>query len=124
MLANDGEFIDRAKQKFNMTQSDMNEDGDFEDIIDIDENPRYSESLNMLQQRRDMLLTLNDEFFEETDDSEESDEVEEMIHRSTTASKMLYQGAEYSYQSGQNDSQVSSSLIHEDKEGFEESTER
>jgi len=77
-----------------MTQSDMNIDGDFDEIREAhDENPKYSESLNHLMSKsadKLFLLTVNEDLIEFTDDSYESDEVHEMIHRSNTKTKMLY----------------------------------
>ena len=84
LLRNEGEYLDRDKQKFNLSQSSMDLAGDFEEnkeqIVDL--NPQYNKTLLSLQKENEQyMLTLNEDYIEGTDDeSEEFDEVHEMIY--------------------------------------------
>ena len=68
-IANQGEFLDRKKQRFDLSDSILPE-GDFEAIVEKDDNPEYSKSYNMLIKRKDQfLLTLNDDMIGSDDES-------------------------------------------------------
>ena len=69
LVLNQGEFLDRKKQRFDLSDSILPE-GDFEAIVEKDDNPEYSKSYNMLIKRKDQfLLTLNDDMIGSDDES-------------------------------------------------------
>lgn len=69
LVLNQGEFLDRKKQRFDLSDSILPE-GDFEAIVDKDRNPEYTRAYKMLIKRKDdFLLTMNDDMIESDDES-------------------------------------------------------
>ena len=88
---NQGEILDRKKQKFDITQSTMAADGDFIEIREADIlNPKFEQVYNMLSKRGEyFLLTMNESMLEtanaESESEEESQQVlHEMVHKANT----------------------------------------
>ena len=98
--SNQGEFLDRKKQRFDMT--DSMEHGDFEAIqAETDLNPCFTQAFKILNQRRNhFLLTMDEGMIEKIEGSssdeedEQQSEVHELIHKSQSMSNVLYQGAD------------------------------
>ena len=52
-IGNAGEMLDRKKQRFDLTQSSMDVDGDFEDIKKVeDQDPRFTSAYKLLLNKR------------------------------------------------------------------------
>ena len=94
--ANKGEFIDRKKQRFDISATSMLQDGDFDfGAADaVDPHPKFSENYLTLQKKDEFLLTMNDQMImEDPDDSEEGENnVIMMVHRANTHQKTHFKG--------------------------------
>jgi len=61
---NKGEFLDRKKQRFEMTQSSLMNDGDFDEKLedDVDENPELNRAIEALSRKDLFFLTMSDKY--------------------------------------------------------------
>ena len=98
LVLNQGEFLDRKKQRFDLSDSILPEgEGDFGPHKEEDMNPRYTLSYKMLSQRKNhFLLTMDDGMIGSDDDSsdgkdnEQLNQIHEMIHRCQSRTNSLY----------------------------------
>lgn len=93
--ANAGDYLDRKKQKFDMSQSSMQVDGDFELEDDEEEvNQKFNAVYEELCRKDDLFfLTKNDAFIEdqeETDSDNEVTKIQDMRFKAETMSKSMY----------------------------------
>ena len=106
---NQGEFLDRGKQKFNMTAAVLQGDDDFKEIDEKkDKNPAFTKAFKALSKRdKDCFLTMNEAFIYQPGDSDSGDEeqsaIHEMIHRANTETKTLFRGVASSIASARDD---------------------
>lgn len=96
MHQNKGEYLDRKKQRFDITQSSMAVDGDFAEEEEKDsENPKYEEAFEQLVRKDEFFLTMKEKYIEDDGDDDSDPEqmhIEEMIHRANTQTKTLFKG--------------------------------
>ena len=58
---NQGEFLDRKKQRFDITQSSMAIEGDFVlEEEDVDENKEFNMAVDGLKRSSDLFLSMNE----------------------------------------------------------------
>lgn len=70
LTQNQGEFLDRAKQKFDVTKAIKNLDSDAfgEKRAEVDKNPKYTAAITMLCKRKDQFfLTMNESMIDQVD---------------------------------------------------------
>lgn len=94
---NKTEFLDRNKQRFELTQASMINDGDFEEEGDaVDDNPCFTKALEQLQGKGCFFLTQNDKLIKDNDESGSEDEAakfKELIKIANTQTGTLFVGA-------------------------------
>ena len=92
--ANAGEFLDRKKQKFDMSQSSMQVDGDFEmEAEEENVNVSFNAAYETLRKKDDFFFTYNENFIEdeeETDSENEVTKIQDMRFKAETISKSMY----------------------------------
>jgi hypothetical protein len=96
---NQGEYMDRDAQKFDITQSSMMADGDFEDNKEVveDKDPEFNRAIEQLRRREENFLTSNESLILGNDYSDSEDEatvIQEMLCRSNYQTKTLFRGVE------------------------------
>ena len=104
--ANAGEFLDRRKQKFDMSQSSMQVDGDFEIEDDEEEvNKKFNQAYEHLRKKDDhFFLSYNENYIEneeETDSENEATKIQDMRYKAETQSKSIMQQVEGSVNESQ-----------------------
>ena len=93
-----GEYLDRDAQKFDITQSSMMADGDFEDNKEVveDKDPEFNRAIEQLRRREENFLTSNENLIVGNDYSDSEDEatvIQEMLNRANYETKTLFRGA-------------------------------
>ncbi len=94
---NRNEFLDRDAQKFDLTQSSMMADGDFEDKIEdeVEKDPVFDRTYEQLRRREENFLTHNENLIHGNDVSDSEDEatiMQEMLNRANNETQTLFKG--------------------------------
>ena len=92
---NKGEYLDRKKQRFELTQSSMMGEADFEEEDDALDNPEFTRAYEALRRKEHFFLSMNEKFFEGNDQSDSEDENQkfnDMLKRANNETKTLYKG--------------------------------
>ena len=93
---NKGEYLDRKKQRFELTQSSMMGDADFDEPDDDEDNPKFTSAIEDLRRKSDhFFLTMNEKFYQNNDQSESDDadgKFNDMMKRANNETQTLFQG--------------------------------
>ena len=73
-FANVGDFIDKRKQHFDLTEESLVGNDQLENYENIDENPQFNETLRKIQESGHHLLTYEDHMLLNNDQSDSDDE--------------------------------------------------
>ena len=98
IVANSGDTLDRNKQKFDVSKLLNLDDDNFAEIVHFDPNPKFTAAYTSLRKRStNFILTMNEDMIETEDESASSDDevqqtIHELVHKSNTLTKTLYQG--------------------------------
>ena len=97
--SNQGEFLNREKQTFDITSSTLAVDEMFIESSEETSNRKFQDAYDDLIKREHFFLTEDDTLLEEDDEEDSEDEqlqIHEMIHRANTETKTLFHGVESS----------------------------
>ena len=73
---NKGEFLDRKKQRFELTGSSVMNEADFDDAKEkIDENPIFTKQYDILRRNDDFFLTMNVNLINDKHEPDSEDEM-------------------------------------------------
>ena len=93
---NKGEYLDRKKQRFELTQSSMMGDADFDEPDDDEDNPKFTSAIEDLRRKSDhFFLTMNEKFYQNNDQSESDDadgKFNDMMKRANNETQTLFKG--------------------------------
>lgn len=97
-IINQAEFLDRAKQRFDVSKAIANLDSEtFAAVKEKeDKNPKLTEAFSMLRRRKDkFMLTMNDDYIDKVESETESEDevkanIHEMMYKSNVRTKSLY----------------------------------
>ena len=98
LVTNSTEFLDRGKQRFDVTKAIQNLDSDtFAEIVqEKDKNPSFTRAYGVLRKRKEnFMLTMNPDYTDKVESETESEDemkanIHEMMYRSNVQTKSLY----------------------------------
>lgn len=97
-VLNQGEYLDRGKQRFDVTKAIANLDSNtFAKVVqEEDRNPRFTNAYSMLRSRKEkFMLTMNDDFIDKVESETESEDevkanIHEMMYKSNVQTQSLH----------------------------------